>query len=365
MVDLHAEGMPLEYTLIAPIVGQDKARALITADPLPGPAAAAHVAKRLNSMAQRRNAHTALESLAQKVSAAQDFADVRPEVESALLAMLNRSARVEPKGWKELLGEAVNRLQANVERDGGLRGVSSGLDALDEFTGGFLGGQLIVIGGATGGGKTALGVQFAMAAGTVKNPAVIYSLEMSDEDLIDRIIAGEARVPLSAIRHHPLNDEQMQSVARAVARLANDSRLIIDDQSDTNILALRSSARRHAARNTLALILVDYCQLVAGTGRFEGSNREREVAEISRNLKQMAKELDVPVILLSQLNDDGRLRESRAIGQDADIVLKINPVQGDGNEQKRVLEIAKHRNGPRGMIRLEFRAETTSFTEAL
>lgn len=357
---LHSEQTPILLETVRPKLTPAQVTALLAELPLSGQAAI-HVAGEIRNLTRRRLAYESLREAMVTVQNERDFIAAQPVIEATLMSILSDNAKRECKTWPALLTSALTRIEENMARGGRLRGVATGIPTFDQMTGGLVPGQLVVIGGATGGGKSALGVQMAFWAATKDRAGLIYCLEMTGDEITDRILSGESRVPLSAIRHKALTNDQLNKVNVAISRFATGPAMVIEDSSDMTILQLRSNARRHAAQRKLAIVVVDYCQLITGTGRFDGSNREREVAEVSRNLKQMAKELKVPVILLSQLNDEGRLRESRAIGQDADIVLKIEPVEG--NEDQRRLEVVKHRNGPRGKILLQFHGDTTTFSE--
>jgi replicative DNA helicase len=240
-------------------------------------------------------------------------------------------------------------------------GLSTGFFDLDAVTGGWKPGQLIVIAGRPGLGKSTLAVDMARTA-SVKHgkTSMIFSLEMSEHELRDRIISAEAKLRLRDMKTpHTLEPSDYDRIADAVERITTGGPLIIDDTATSTVAQIRAKARRIKARHGLGLIVVDYLQLMTSGSRAE--NRQVEVSEFSRQLKILAKELEVPVIALSQLNrgpeqrQDKRpmlsdLRESGALEQDADVVLLVHRPEVYEDDSPRVGEadliLAKHRGGP-------------------
>jgi len=254
-----------------------------------------------------------------------------------------------------------------------LTGIPTGFTDFDEMTAGLQRQDLIIIAARPSQGKTAMGlnmVQFAAATGKTVG---IFSLEMSGEQLISRLLCSEARVDSHRFRTGRLNREEWARLSDALRRLS-ELRLFIDDSTGLNVPAMKTKARRLKKEHGLDLLLIDYLQLMAGRGKTE--NRQQEVSQISRDLKGMAKEFDVPVIALSQLSraPEGRsdhrpqlsdLRESGAIEQDCDIAAFIFREEQycatDANRGLAELIIAKQRNGPTGAIGLTFLKEFTRF----
>lgn len=279
---------------------------------------------------------------------------------------------------KESLDEAVANIHALLNGREDASGVMSGFRDLDGMTYGFHPGQMIVLAARPSVGKTSLGMNFAEHAvlpDGQRTPAgtLVFSLEMTAADLAMRLICSRARVDIKRIRDRVVSSEDQRQIAQAVKEL-NGTPLWIDDSSNSTILDLRAKARRIDAKHRLGLIVVDYLQLLRGTDA--RAPREQQIADISRGLKGMAKELSVPVIVLSQLNRESEkdnrdprlsdLRESGSIEQDADVVFLLSrPKAKDDDEsfnsgglpgevERIKLIIAKQRNGPVGEIDLTF-----------
>jgi len=289
---------------------------------------------------------------------------------------------------KELLWPTMERIEALQRGGRNITGVASGFKDLDELTSGFQPSELVIVAARPSMGKTAFVLNVAQHAAIDGNvPVAIFSLEMSKDSLMERIISSEARVDAQKIRRGLLRDDDMPRIARAVGIL-NNAPIYIDDSSALTLLEMRSRARRLKADASLGLIIVDYLQLIHGPTSAE--NRQQEISAISRSLKALAKELAVPVIALSQLSrapeqrtgdSKGRpqlsdLRESGAIEQDADVVIGLyrpdyyaeRDAQGvardkDGNviDGRAEVIILKQRNGPVGSIDLFFHKQYTRF----
>jgi replicative DNA helicase len=245
---------------------------------------------------------------------------------------------------------------------GATPGLPTGIDRLDDTTGGLRPGQLIVVAGRPGMGKSILGVEWARRAAVVnERPAAIFSLEMSRNEVFNRLISAHASIPLAAITKGQLSQQEWDRMSAVSGRISH-SPLFIDDSAPLSLPDIVARARRVHARTPLALVVVDYLQLMTMGRKVE--NRQQEVAEISRGLKLLAKELHCPVVAAAQLNrlseqrQDKRphladLRESGAVEQDSDLVLLLyreqyyNANTPRGNEIDLIL--AKHRNGPTGI----------------
>lgn len=279
---------------------------------------------------------------------------------------------------KDHLNSAFERIDKRHKGDGA-HGIPTGFADLDNILAGFQKSDLIVLAARPSLGKTSLALDIARHAATSeKIPVGIFSLEMSKEQLVERLIASEAGVDLWRLRTGKLSDEGTEDndfirISQALNRLSL-APIYIDDTASPNVLQIRTMARRLKSEKGLELLIVDYLQLMQGHGRFE--NRTQEVSEISRALKGLAKELNIPVLAISQLSrspetrTDQRpklsdLRESGAIEQDADVVLFIyreDKVKKDA-ERKNIaeIEVAKHRNGPTGRMELYFNEDFVSF----
>lgn len=277
-------------------------------------------------------------------------------VQKALVAV---AADAESKGRIESLKEvALNRVNAYEEifkNRGKLIGVTTGFKPLDDITGGFREGQLIVIGAATKGGKTSMAVNMATRAANAGHPVGFISLEMSSGELFDRFVSSYGGVDISVLSKEP-SKRDIDNISRAAAQ-ASLLPIFIRDEGDVNPLQLRAAMRRMCAVHKTRIIVVDYIQLLSPTDRKD--SRERQVAEASRTLKQLAKELNITIIALTQLNADGASRESRAIEMDSDLFLVIERDE-DGSYS---LNIRLARACGRARIPLEFRESYMRFDE--
>ena len=275
---------------------------------------------------------------------------------------------------KNILPQAIDRLDFLSHSEGDITGVSTGFAAMDEMTAGLQRGELIIVAGRPSMGKTTLAMNIAENAAIAHNtPAAIFSMEMSAEQLTFRMIGSIGRVNQSHLRRGKLTDEDWVRIDSAVSMMSN-AKIFIDDSAGLSPTEVRARARRLKREHGLGLIVVDYLQLMQVTGTVE--NRATEISEISRSLKALAKELDVPVIALSQLNRSveqrqdkkpvmSDLRESGAIEQDADLIVFIyrEEVYDPDTPRKGVADIiiAKQRNGPTGDFHLTFLGEFTKF----
>jgi len=278
----------------------------------------------------------------------------------------------------DALEAGLNQLEAIQGRDQRLTGVSTGFRDLDELMLGFQPSALYVLAARPGQGKTSLALTCAASVAVEsRKPVVFFSLEMSHLELTQRLLSAEARVDSRALRTGNLQEAQWPKITQAVGRLA-EAPFYIDDNPQTTIMEMRAKCRRIKQRKgALGLVLVDYLQLMSTPGRRE--NRQVEVSELSRGLKVLARDLDCPVMALSQLNRsleyraDKRpmladLRESGAIEQDADAVMFIYREEAyepdSANKGLAELIVAKHRAGPTGTVHLAFFDKYTRFHDA-
>lgn len=290
------------------------------------------------------------------------------------LAAIGRQQSSELTAGSELSRDAVRWLEdvAARRQQGRMSGLSTGLPDLDALTDGLQPGELIVVGARPSQGKTALALQLALAC---EGPVAFFSLEMRKAQLAARALAWLAQVDGWALRRGMLTQGEYGRVSRALESLA-ESGLAIDDASDLTVWQIRSKCRRWRAQHGLSLVVIDYLQLVTPMrdGR-KGQNREQEVAAMSRAFKGLAKDVNVPVILLAQLNRqvEGRadtapklsdLRESGAVEQDADIVMLLHRPGGKSvkDEGEAHLILAKHRNGPTGTVPVWWTPAQTKFS---
>ncbi len=278
---------------------------------------------------------------------------------------------------KEVVKDAFKRIETLYQKKESVTGVPTGFVDLDRLTSGLQSGDLIIVAGRPSMGKTALALNMAQhAALKHKTSVAVFSLEMSKEQLVMRMLCSEGRIDSHRLRGGFLRDTDWPKLARAAGTIA-EAPLFIDDTGALSILEVRAKARRLQAQHGLGMIVLDYLQLMRGRASTEG--REREISEISRGLKALAKELAVPVVALSQLNrsleqrTDKRpllsdLRESGAIEQDADVICFVyrDDYYHPDSEKKGLAEIivGKQRNGPTGTVELRFFGEYTRFESA-
>jgi len=282
---------------------------------------------------------------------------------------------------KELIWPTMERIEALQGKGSTVTGVATGFKDLDEMTSGFQPADLIIVAARPSMGKTAFTLNIAQHAAIEHNtPIAFFSLEMSKESLVQRMLTSEARVDAQRLRKGMLRDDDFPRLARAAGILAS-APVWIDDTPGITLLEMRSKARRLRAEAGIGMVIVDYLQLMQGPANSE--SRQQEVSQISRGLKALAKELSVPVIALSQLSrapeqrtgDNKRpqlsdLRESGAIEQDADLIMFLyrqefydGPTDKDGNslEGKAEVIVGKQRNGPTGLVNLFFHKQYTRF----
>ena len=283
---------------------------------------------------------------------------------------------------KEMLSDTIERIESLQRSGKTITGVPSGFRDLDDLTSGFQKSDLIIVAARPSMGKTAFCLNVAAHAAIEEDVGVaVFSLEMSKESLVQRLLSSEAWVDSQKVRRGGLRDSDFTNLAKAAGRL-HSCPLWIDDTPSLTLLEMRSKARRLRAQNEVGMIIVDYLQLMRSPVKAE--NRVQEISEISRSLKSLARELEIPVVALSQLSrateqrgGDRRpilsdLRESGAIEQDADLVIFIhrpemykNPEdsRAEGLEGKAEVIVGKQRNGPTGTVELHFHKQFTRFDD--
>lgn len=299
-----------------------------------------------------------------------DTHDLLDRCEQKVFAIQQQRSAGEFEHIKQVLVRNFEHL-AVVDSDQGLTGVATGFEGIDKLTGGFQKANLIVLAARPGVGKTSLALNIAQHVAVSGAQAVaIFSLEMSADELGERLMCSSARVSSHKVRTGGLTPDDHAKLVQA-AGVLEKADIFIDDTAGLNMFELRTKARRLQSKHPLSLVIVDYLQLMSGDGRAD--NRQQEVSNISRSMKQLARELSVPVIAVSQLNraPEARadrepqladLRESGAIEQDADMVMFIYEDPSDPASKGVVkVKIAKHRNGPTGLLRLGFVRDYTQF----
>jgi replicative DNA helicase len=295
--------------------------------------------------------------------------------EAELFSVSDQSLKQDLVSIESILTESFDRMEELHRNKGALRGVRTGYRDLDDMTAGLQRSDLIILAARPAMGKTTLVTNLAYNVATVaKQPVLFFSLEMSKEQLVDRMLADASGVDAWNIRTGNLSDDDFSKLSEAMGEMA-EAPIYIDDTPGLSVLEMRTKARRAAHEQPLGLIIVDYLQLMQGSGKSDG-NRVQEVSEISRGLKLIAREMNVPVIALSQLSRSvenrspqipqlADLRESGSIEQDADIVMFIyrEAYYNPETERENVTDliIAKHRNGPVGRVELYFHPERLRF----
>lgn len=302
-----------------------------------------------------------------------EVSELLDEAEKNVFRIAEYKLKSEVQSIGIIVKDTFEMLEALYKKRDSITGVPTGYIDLDKMTNGFQKSDLIVIAGRPGMGKTAFALNIALNAASKYDKSIaVFSLEMSSGQLVQRLLASEARVESSKLRSGRLNMDEWTKLAEVAGRL-NDYKIYIDDTPAISSLEIRAKCRRLKREGKLDLIIVDYLQLMSSA---KGDNREQQISEMSRSLKALAKELNVPVIALSQLNRsvEGRndkrpvpsdLRESGAIEQDADIIIFLYRDDFYNKESKypgiAEVIIAKHRNGPTGTVPLSFIKEFTKF----
>lgn len=297
-----------------------------------------------------------------------DVNDIIEECEQSIFSISQSHLKRDFIPLKDALAQSFDRLDEIQKSSGKLRGVPTGFRDLDNKLAGFQDSNLIICAARPGQGKTAFVLNIAQYVAVVANlPVGFFSLEMSQEELVDRLLVGQANIDAWKLKTGKLDEKDYDRLSHAMGQLA-EAPLFIDDTPAISISEMRTKARRLQVEQGLKLLIVDYLQLVRGRNL---ENRVQEVSEISQNLKNLARELKIPVIAVSQLSRavEARgsrrpqladLRESGAIEQDADVVMFIYREDPEKGEQV-TLDIQKHRNGPMGEIPLIFRPDRVRF----
>jgi replicative DNA helicase len=306
---------------------------------------------------------------------AMDIEQALDGAEKAIFAVSQKRSTRDFRSIGEILEEYFDRLDTLQQNKGAVVGVPTGFADLDKLTGGLQRSDLIIIAARPAVGKSSLGLGMAFNAAVRYGKTVgLFVLEMSAEQIVQRMLSMETGIDSHRLRMGYIDDSEWSSVTRAFGRLA-EANIFIDDTASANIMEVRSKSRRLHAERGLDLLIIDYLQLMTAT---RADNRVQEISQISRALKGLARELDVPVVALAQLSRavesraDHRpmlsdLRESGSIEQDADIVSFIyrEDVYDQDTDRKGIADliIAKHRNGPIGTVHLRFFDRTARFAD--
>jgi replicative DNA helicase len=349
------------------------------ADGMPRVSNVEHYARIVKEKAMLRNLIHTTHNIQQRAFEGEDGADaIMDNAESSIFALAEDRVRAGLIPVKDIVRDNFERLERIFREGKSITGVPTGYGELDKLTSGLQPSELLILAARPSQGKTALALNLAENISIRGGlPAAIFSLEMSKESLLQRLVASVAQIDAHKFRTGHLSKEDWRRMTEALG-VISDAPLWIDDAGSISVLEIGAKARRLKRDKGLSLLIVDYLQLITARGRF--SNRNEEVASISRGLKGLAKELQIPVLVLSQLTraperDDrgpqlSDLRESGAIEQDADVVMFIYRPhffkQGATPEEREEteLKIAKQRNGPTESVRFVFRSRLTRFEEA-
>ncbi|MFV0259444.1 MAG: replicative DNA helicase [Acidimicrobiales bacterium] len=384
IISLYGSGEPVDAVTVA-----DELKRAGLLDEIGGPAVlldfqattpaisnAAHYAKIVEEHALLRRLIVVSNEIAEDAySVPEDVEQAVDDAESRVFEVAQRRVTDTTKAIRDLLPANLDRIEMLYDRGESITGLSTGYLDLDEKLAGLQPNALYVVGARPAMGKTAFAL--GMAANSAmkdQRPVLIFTLEMGQLELSQRLLCSDALVDSGRVKTGRLDESEWNRITHAVGRLA-EAPIFIDDNAHTTVMDIRAKARRLKSRHgDLGMVIVDYIQLMSG--RSSAESRQVEVSEISRNLKILARELEAPVVALAQLNrgleqrTDKRpmlsdLRESGSLEQDADVVLFLyrDEVYDDASPDKGVAEvlIAKHRNGPTGKVRLAFRGQYTRF----
>jgi replicative DNA helicase len=312
-----------------------------------------------------------------------DVPNLLNDVEQKVFAIAQDRFKDRVSSMKQMVVAAIGSIQELYDRRGSISGLPTGFADFDKMTDGLHGAEMVVIAARPSMGKTAFAMNIAEhIAVDLKRAVAVFSLEMNAQQLVQRLLCSRARVNMGRVRDGFLSERDFPALQAAASKLA-EAKIFIDDTSGLSILELRAKARRMKSQHDIAAIFIDYLQLLRSTSRRAQDNRQLEIAEISSGLKAIAKELNIPVVVLAQLNRNpeqrsgeskGRprlsdLRESGSIEQDADLVglLVREEYYAESDDEKKESEgkatliIAKQRNGPVGDVPLTFLKEFTRF----
>ncbi len=322
--------------------------------------------------------NTATDIAGMAYEATDDVADVIDKSEKMIMEVANRQNVSAFTPMQEIVMETFDKINTLYESKGGLTGISCGFKDLDALTSGLQASDLILVAARPSMGKTAFTLNIAAnVAIKEKKTVAFFSLEMSKQQLVQRMLCSEGRIDSQKLKNADLSTEDWEKLVRTADKVSA-APLYIDDTAGITVMELRSKARRLKAEHGLDLIIIDYLQLMQGRSKGGSDNRQQEISEISRSLKAVARELNVPVIALSQLSRSvesrqikrpmlSDLRESGSLEQDADIVMFLyrEDYYDPETANKNITEVivAKHRNGPVDTVKMFFKKEFTRFND--
>ena len=385
VLDLYGRGEPADAVMvageltksgeIARIGGAAYLHDLVSS--VPTAANASYYARIVSERATLRRMVTAGTRIVQMGYAAEgDVYDLVDRAQAEVYDLTSGRTSEDYLPLRDIFEPTINEIEAIAAHNGQMVGVPTGFTDLDALTNGLHPGQLVIVAARPAIGKSTLGLDLARSA-SVKNglTSVIFSLEMARNEIVMRLMSAEAQIPLAHMRAGTMSDADWQKVARKTGAII-EAPLFIDDSPNMSMMEIRAKCRRLKQKHDLRLVIVDYLQLMSSGKRVE--SRQQEVAEFSRALKLLAKELEVPVIAISQLNrgpeqrQDKKpmmsdLRESGSLEQDADVVILLHREDAYEKESARAGEadfiVAKHRNGPTATITVAFQGHYSRFVD--
>jgi replicative DNA helicase len=385
ILDLYAKGEPADAVMVAGeltksgeisrIGGASYLHTLVSM--VPTAANASYYAEIVAERAVLRRMVTAGTRIVQMGYAAEgDAYDLVDRAQAEVYDLTGGRTSEDYAPLRDIFDGTLNEIEAIASHGGQMVGVPTGFADLDALTNGLHGGQLVIIAARPAIGKSTLGLDLARSA-SIRNglTSVIFSLEMARNEIVMRLMSAEAQVPLAHMRSGSMSDADWQKLARKSGAIV-EAPMFIDDSPNMSMMEIRAKCRRLKQKHDLRLVIVDYLQLMSSGKKVE--SRQQEVAEFSRALKLLAKELDVPVIAIAQLNrgpeqrQDTKpmmsdLRESGSLEQDADVVILLNREDAYEKESPRAGEadfiVAKHRNGPTATITVAFQGHYSRFVD--
>ena len=383
MREIHAQGRPIDPVTLSSklkeknvpdeLMGTDYAKELL--ESVPTSANVKYYAQIVHDKAVMRRLIRCCEDIASDCySGSESLSAIMEKTEKEIFTLLRSGKNADFVPIAEIVISALAKIEEAAKAKGSVTGLSTGFTDLDIMTAGLQSSDFILVAARPSMGKTAFALSVLDYVVCRKNKsAAIFSLEMSNEQLVNRLLAMEAHIDAQKIRSGSLEDEEWESLMES-AEVIGGSKLIIDDTPGLSATELRSKCRKYKLEYDISLIVVDYIQLMSSGGRTE--SRQQEISDISRALKSLARELNVPIVALSQLNrsvetrSDHRpmmsdIRESGAIEQDADVIMFLyrDDYYNPETEERNVAEviIAKQRNGPTGTIKLAWQPKYTRF----
>lgn len=387
MLELHGTGIPIDILSLANRLSEKKLLDQTGGKPylaelsesVPSSANVKHYAEIVHKKAIMRGLIRAAEEIGQiGYDDVQPIDELMDRAEKKIFEVTNVPSTQKFTAIKDSLGETWERIERLSSNDGEIRGVRTGFKALDNKLSGLQPSDLIILAARPSVGKTSFALELARKAAVEHNvPVGIFSLEMSAQQLIDRMLSSQSNVDLWRLRTGKVNDKDDFDRIRDGLDTLSKAPIYIDDEPGKTVLSMRAVARRLKSEKGLGLIIIDYLQLATPSQTKASDNMVQQVTEISRSMKSLARELDVPVLALSQLSRavesrGGKprlsdLRDSGSIEQDADVVMFIHREDryNDESERTNIAEILveKHRNGPTGHVKLYFDAEHATFRD--